>query len=217
MRFSATAAWWRSISMAKFCGVIPSELPPTITVQEDSPLLYKDRIIFYQDQRSDAFVAAIDAKTGKVIWKTPRTERVGWGTPIAIHAGDHDEIIINGQFAVRAYNPDTGAELWSVKGTTMEVTPTPAVAFGLVYCPSGRAGPTLAIRPGGTGDVTGSHIAWQTPRGSPFIPSPLVVGDYLYLVNDMTSIATCLKAKTGEAVWQGRLGEAHREDSQRPR
>ncbi len=176
-----------------------------------SPLLYKDRVIFYQDQRSDSFVAAVDARSGKVLWKTPRQEMVGWGTPVAIRAGDHDEIVVSGQYAVRAYNPDTGKELWSVRGNTMEVTPTPVVAHGLVFCASGRAGPTLAIRPGGSGDVTGTHVAWQTPRGSSFIPSPLALGDYLYLVNDMNSIATCLEARTGKPVWQGRLGEASRE------
>jgi outer membrane protein assembly factor BamB len=176
-----------------------------------SPLLYKGRVIFYQDQRSDSFVAALDAKTGKLLWKTARQETVGWGTPIAIRAGDRDEIIVSGQYAVRAYSPDTGKELWTARGSTMEVTPTPVVAHGLVFCPSGRAGPTLAIRPGGSGDVTETHIAWQTPRGSSFIPSPLVYDDYLYLVNDMTSVATCLEAKTGKPVWQGRLGEAARE------
>jgi outer membrane protein assembly factor BamB len=176
-----------------------------------SPLLYKDRVIFFQDQRSDSFVAAVHAKTGKLLWKTPREENVGWGTPVAIRAGGRDEIIVSGQHAVRAYHPDTGKELWVARGSTMEVTPTPAVAHGLLFCPSGRAGPTLAIRPGGSGDVTETHIVWQTPRGSPFIPSPLVYGDYLYLVNDMSAIATCLEAKTGKAVWQGRLGEAKRE------
>ncbi|MCW5976837.1 MAG: PQQ-binding-like beta-propeller repeat protein [Bryobacteraceae bacterium] len=176
-----------------------------------SPLLYKDRIIFYQDQSSDSFVAAVHAATGKLLWKTPRKETVGWGTPIAIRAGNRDEVIVSGQDAVRAYDPDSGKELWMARGNTMEVTPTPAVAHGLVFAPSGRAGPTLAIRPGGAGDVTDTHIVWQTPRGSPFIPSPLVHGDYLYLVNDMTSIATCLEATTGKTVWQGRLGEAARE------
>jgi outer membrane protein assembly factor BamB len=176
-----------------------------------SPLLYKDRVIFYQDQRSDSFVAAVHAKTGKLLWKTPRQETVGWGTPIAIRAGSRDEVIVSGQNAVRAYDPDTGKELWMARGNTMEVTPTPAVGHGLVFCSSGRAGPTLAIRPGGSGDVTDTHIAWQTPRGSPFIPSPLVYGDHLYLVNDMTSIATCLDARTGKTVWQGRLGAEARE------
>jgi len=188
-----------------------------------SPLLYKDRVIFYQDQgqsiekaqppepRVGAFVAAIDAKTGRQLWRTPRTEGVGWGTPIAIRAGGRDEIIISSQRAVRAYDPDTGRELWSARGNTSEVIPTPAVGHGLVFCPSGRAGPTLAVRPGGSGDVTSTQVAWQTPRGSPFVPSPLVYGDYLYLVNDMTSIATCLEATTGKLLWQGRLGEARRE------
>ena len=176
-----------------------------------SPLLYKDRVIFFQDQRSDSFVAAVQARSGKLLWKTARRETVGWGTPIAIRAGGRDEVIVSGQHAVRAYDPETGKELWMARGNTMEVTPTPAVAHGLVFCPSGRAGPTLAIRPGGSGDVTDTHTAWQTPRGSPFIPSPLVYGDYLYLVNDMNSIATCLEAKTGKMIWQGRLGEAARE------
>ena len=178
-----------------------------------SPLLYKDRIIFFQDQgqRSGSFVAAIDARTGRQLWKTPRSGTVGWGTPVAIRAGNRDEIVINGQHAVRAYDPDTGRELWSASGSTAEVIPTPAVGHGLVFCPSGRAGPTLAIRPGGSGDVTSTHIAWQTPRGSPFVPSPLVYGEHLYLVNDMTSIATCLEAKTGRLVWQGRLGAERQE------
>jgi outer membrane protein assembly factor BamB len=145
------------------------------------------------------------------LWKTPRQEGVGWGTPIAIRAGGRDEIIVSSQRAVRAYNPNTGRELWYAEGNTREVIPTPAVGHGLVFCPSGRAGPTLAIRPGGSGDVTGTHIAWQSPRGSPFVPSPLVYGDYLYLVNDMTSVATCLEAKSGKEVWQGRLGEVRRE------
>jgi outer membrane protein assembly factor BamB len=93
----------------------------------------------------------------------------------------------------------------------MEVIPTPVVGYGLVYCPSGRAGPTLAIRPGGKGDVTTTHLSWSTPRGSPFVPSPILVGEHLYTVNDMASIVTNLDARTGRTVWQGRLGVAQRE------
>ena len=87
----------------------------------------------------------------------------------------------------------------------------PAVGHGLLFCASGRAGPRLAIRPGGRGDVTDTHVAWKTTRGSPFVPSPLVYGDYLSLVNDMSSIITCLNAKTGETMWQERLGRPRRE------
>lgn len=176
-----------------------------------SPLLYKDRVIVYQDQKVGSYIAAVHAKTGKLLWKSDREETIGWGTPVAVRVGDRDEIVVSSYKRVTGYDPDTGKLLWHASGNTVEVTPTPAVGEGLVFCPSGRAGPTLAIRPGGRGDVTESHIAWQTPRGSPFIPSPLVYGKYLYLVNDMTSIATCFEAATGKLMWQGRLGEAQRE------
>jgi outer membrane protein assembly factor BamB len=176
-----------------------------------SPLLYRDRVILFQDQSAGAFIAAFDTKTGRQLWRTPREASVGWGTPIAVRVVDHDEIIVNGQRRVQAYDPATGRELWACRGTTMEVIPTPVVGYGLVYCASGRAGPTLAIRPGGKGDVTNSHVAWTSPRGSPFVPSPILVGNHLYTVNDMASIVTNLDATTGRTVWQGRLGVARRE------
>jgi len=180
-----------------------------------SPLLYKDRLILFQDHaggsKGGAFVAAIDLETGSTRWRTSRRATVGWGTPVAIRVGDHDEIVVSGQREVVSYDPDTGAEIWSCEGNTYEVIPTPVVGHGLIFCSSGRAGPTLAIRPGGRGDVSASHVAWSSPRGSPFVPSPLLYGNALYLVNDMTSIATSLRATTGEVVWQGRLGLARRE------
>jgi outer membrane protein assembly factor BamB len=180
-----------------------------------SPLLYKNRLIVFQDHaggsQGGAFVAALDTATGKTIWQTTRRGTVGWSTPIAIRAFDHDEVIVSSQSMVHAYNPDTGAELWTCRGNLFEVIPTPVVGHGMVFCASGRAGPTLAIKPGGKGDVTHSHLAWQSPRGSPFVPSPLLYGDFLYLVNDMASIATALNAATGDVIWQGRLGVATRE------
>src|SRR5687767_12020036 len=180
-----------------------------------SPVLYKDRIFIYQDHGGSStlgsFVAAFNARTGDVIWKTDRQESVGWGTPVVVNTGTRDELIVNSQYRVYAYDPNSGAELWRVNGTTMEVIPTPVVGHGLVFCSSGRAGPTLAIRPGGKGDVTATHVAWQSPKGSPFVPSPLLYGDYLYIVNDMASIATAFEAVTGKLLWQGRLGVATRE------
>jgi outer membrane protein assembly factor BamB len=176
-----------------------------------SPLLYKDRVILYQDQFSGSFIAAFDTRTGRELWRTRRSASVGWGTPIAIRVGDHDEIVVNGQQTVHAYDPSTGAELWRCSGPTYEVIPTPVVGYGMVFCSSGRAGPTLAIKPGGRGDVTRTHLTWTSPRGSPFVPSPILYGEYLYMVNDMASIVTCLEATTGRVVWQGRLGIARQE------
>ena len=176
-----------------------------------SPLLYKDRIILYQDQYRDSFIAAFDTRTGQQIWRTPRDANTGWGTPIAIHVAGHDEIIVNSQQRVQAYDPDRGRELWRCSGMSYEVIPTPVVGYGMVFCSSGRAGPTMAITPGGSGDVSRTHVVWRSPRGSPFVPSPILYGEQLYMVNDMASIATSLEARTGEAVWQGRLGVARRE------
>jgi outer membrane protein assembly factor BamB len=180
-----------------------------------SPVLYKDRIFLYQDhdgsENLNSFVAAFDAKTGKTLWWTDRVETVGWGTPIVIRAGDRDELIVSSQRHVYAYNPDTGAELWRIRGNTREVIPTPVVGHGFVFCSSGRAGPTFAIRPGGHGDVTDTHVAWSSPRGSPFVPSALIHGELLYLVNDMQSILTVFEAASGTPVYQERLGEPRRE------
>jgi outer membrane protein assembly factor BamB len=176
-----------------------------------SPLLYKNRIILYQDHGAGSFVAAFDTKTGQQLWRTSREASVGWGTPIAIRVADHDEIIVSSQQRVHAYDPDGGKELWRCAGNLYEVIPTPVVGYGMLFCSSGRAGPTLAIRPGGRGDVSSSHVVWSSPRGSPFVPSPILYGEYLYMVNDMASIVTCFEAATGKVMFQGRLGVAQRE------
>jgi len=180
-----------------------------------SPVLYKDRVFLYQDHNGSAaqraFVAAFDAQTGKTLWETPRSETVGWGTPVVINTGTRDELVVNSQGRVAAYDPATGKELWTVRGMTYEVIPTPVVGDDLVFASSGRAGPTFAIRPGGSGDVTRTHVAWSTQRGSPFVPSGLLYDGLLYLVNDMQSILTVQEAKTGTLVYQGRLGVAQRE------
>ena len=176
-----------------------------------SPLLYKNRVILFQDHSRGAFVAAFDTLSGKAIWRTQRDAYVGWGTPVAVRVGAHDEIIVSSQGAVMAYDPDTGRELWRCDGNSYEVIPTPVVGHGLVFASSGRVGPTLAIRPGGKGNVTRTHVAWASPRGSPFVPSAIVYGDFLYMVNDMASIVTSLDAATGKLMWQGRLGTAQRE------
>jgi hypothetical protein len=176
-----------------------------------SPLVYRDRIIIFQDHAAGSFVAAFDSGTGEELWQTPRQASVGWGSPIAVHVEDHDEIIVHSQRRVQAYDPDSGLELWRCNGNTFEVIPTPVVGYGMLFCSSGRAGPTMAIRPGGAGDVTDSHLVWSSPRGSPFVPSPILYGEQIYMVNDMASIATSFNAQTGETMWQGRLGVARRE------
>ncbi|HEX9723273.1 MAG TPA: PQQ-binding-like beta-propeller repeat protein [Vicinamibacteria bacterium] len=176
-----------------------------------SPILYEDSVILYQDHRGPSFVAAFDKKTGKKKWRTARSASVGWGSPIVIRTSTRDELIVSSQQVVSAYDPNTGGLLWTATGNKFEVIPTPTVGQGLVFCSSGRSGSTLAIRPGGKGDVTETHIVWKSPKGAPFVPSTIVVGDQLYMVNDMQSVVTSLEAKTGQLLFQGRLGAARRE------
>ncbi len=184
-----------------------------------SPLLYKDRLILFQEQRlmdrsiptDPGFIVAIDKETGKELWRQKRTPQPGWGTPIAVDVGGHAEIIVSSSRRIDAYDPESGKLLWYCSGNTVEVIPTPVVGLGMIFACSGRAGPTLAVRPGGSGDVTATNLVWSTPKGSPFVPSPLLFGDYLYTINDMVSVASCLNAKSGELVGQVRLGEPQRE------
>jgi outer membrane protein assembly factor BamB len=176
-----------------------------------SPVLYENTVIIYQDHRGRSFVAAFDKQTGEVAWRQDREASTGWGTPIIIDTGERDELIVSSQSKVYSYDPGTGEEYWTVDGNLFEVIPTPVVGHGLVFASSGRAGPTFAIRPGGTGDVTDSHVAWRTQKGSPFVPSAIVVGEYLFMMNDMMSIVTNYEAATGKLVYQGRLGRASRE------
>ena len=173
-----------------------------------SPLLYKDKIIIFQEHNPGGFIAAYDKMTGNEIWKTKRKETVSWGSPIAISVGGKDQIIVSSSMRVYAYDPDNGAEIWKCEGNLFEVIPTPSVGHDLLFCSSGRAGPTLAIRPlNAKGDITKSNVVWKTIKGSPFVPSPLVYGDYLYTINDMASVVSCFDAKTGKVLWQERCGE----------
>ncbi len=182
-----------------------------------SPLLLGDRLILVQEQqRGASFIAAFDRRTGEELWRTERETQVGWSSPAAVSVTtddgeERDEIVVNSQHHVIAYAPEDGRELWRAAGTTFEVIPSPVVGHDLLFSTSGRAGPTLAIRPGGNGDVTDSRIVWSAAKGSPFVVAPMLVGDYLYMVNDMASVITVYEARTGEVVWQERLGERMRE------
>lgn len=174
-----------------------------------SPLLHKDRVIVFQEGGNPTgFVVALDKRTGKQVWKTPRKETVSWGSPVAIRVNGKDQIIVSSSMKVYAYDADDGQVVWSCEGNTFEVIPTPVVGHDILFCCSGRAGPTLAIKPiGAAGDITKTNLAWRSIKGSPFVPSPLVYGDYLYMANDMVSVVSCFEARTGKVVWQERCGE----------
>ena len=174
-----------------------------------SPIVYGDLLIFNCDGSDVAFVVAIDKNTGKQKWKTNRglPADQAYTTPLIIRVGDKDQLISVGAFRARAYDPLTGKEIWRVRyDQGFSNVPRPVFAKGLVFITTGFQQPELlAVRPDGTGDVTKTHIAWSLKRGAPLTPSPLAVGDELYVVND-GGIATCIDAGSGTIVWQQRLG-----------
>jgi outer membrane protein assembly factor BamB len=174
-----------------------------------SPILYRDLLIFSCDGPEDAFVVALDKVTGKVKWRTNRRvpHDQAYTTPLAIRVGERDEIVSIGAYRAGAYDPVDGKEIWRVSyGSGFSNVPRPVYGHGLVYIATGFQEPTLiAVRADGAGDVTKTHVAWTLTRSAPLTPSPLLVGDELYLVND-NGIASCLDAKTGEVYWRQRLG-----------
>jgi outer membrane protein assembly factor BamB len=179
----------------------------TIHGTGSSPLLYQDLVILIQDQnQSDSLFLALDKRTGKVVWKSERDKAMTWSTPVVVRAGDRDEMVMAGNRTVKGYDPRTGKELWSLDGPTEEVIPNIIVGPTLLYSASGRNGPTLALRPGGNGDVTETHLAWRAVRNGPHVPSPALVNGRLYTAND-TGIFTCLDAATGKLLFSERVND----------
>ena len=174
-----------------------------------SPVLFRDLLIFSCDGSDTAFVVALDKQTGKVRWKTSRRYPAdqAYTTPLLVRVGERDQLVSVGAFRAAAYDPLSGKEIWRVSyGDGFSNVPRPVYAHGLVYIATGFQQPTLmAVRPDGSGEVTKTHVVWTLARGAPYTPSPLVVGDELYLVTD-NGIASCVDAKTGALLWQQRLG-----------
>ncbi len=172
-----------------------------------SPALYDDLLIISCDGQESQYVVAIDKQTGKVRWKKPRLGAQAYTTPLVVRRGEGDQVISPGAFRAMAYDPKSGKELWNVSyGDGFSNVPRPVYGHGMVYICTGFHQPQLlAVRLDGRGDVTKSHVAWAFKRGVSLTPSPLLIGDEIYLVSD-NGIANCLDAKTGAVHWTQRLG-----------
>ncbi|HEV3257830.1 MAG TPA: PQQ-binding-like beta-propeller repeat protein [Gemmataceae bacterium] len=168
-----------------------------------SPMLYKDFVIVNADVESNALIA-LNKKTGKKEWKTPGL-RGCWGSPVLVDVPDgKPELVLSFPNMVRGFDPDTGKELWKCDGIhDGYLCPTVVSRDGIVYTIGARARNTLAVKAGGTGDVTKTNLLWTKRVGSN-VTSPAVYDDHLYWVSD-DGMAYCLGAKDGEVAYQKRL------------
>jgi len=175
-----------------------------------SPVIYDDLLIVSCDGQESQFVVALDKTTGKVRWKKFREGYQAYTTPLVVRLPAGDQVISPGAYRAIAYEPRTGKEIWQVRyGDGFSNVPRPVYGAGLVFICTGFQQPSLlAVRLDGRGDVTKSHIAWTLKRGVSLTPSPLLVGDELYMVSD-NGIASCVDAKSGVPNWQVRLGGNH--------
>lgn len=172
-----------------------------------SPLVFEDSLIVQCDHYGASYVLAIDKHTGANRWKTDRPEAwLSWSSPVCTkNSGGGSELLVCGSEKMDALDPRTGSKLWTLGGLERECIPTPIVADEMIYATSGPNGAALAVRSGGRGDVTDSHVVWISTRGNPYVPSAIVAGRRYYTVDDH-GIAACLDSADGKTLWRKRFG-----------
>jgi outer membrane protein assembly factor BamB len=172
-----------------------------------SPVLYQDLILLQcdQDNGQHSFAAAVNKQTGQQVWKVRRTAIESWSSPILARTRSRDEFIVNAREIVISYDPATGKEFWRCAGAGVNPAPSPVVGHDMVFITAGAAEKrAIAIRLGGSGDVTNtSQVAWRYSKGTAHVPSPILYGDYIYLMTD-NGIFTCLDARSGQVKYQGK-------------
>ena len=183
-------------------GIIKAGLGPGT-----SPIIYKHLIILQCDQEmgTGSYIVALDKKTGAEAWRANRTTRRSWATPLVITTSGRDELVASGAEVLISYDPATGTELWRANGTQSHPIPSPVTTKGLVFLSAGsQAKVVMAMKPGGSGDLKDSKetLIWRYNKGAAYVPSPIAIGDYLYLVSD-TGIMTCIDGVTGERKYEG--------------
>ena len=180
-----------------------------------SPIIYQNLVIVQCDVQKNSFIAAYDLKDGKRVWLTPREEIPSWGTPTVYEGKARAELVTNATKAARGYDPLTGKELWKLIGNPEVTATTPVAGQGLIFiCNSYRPNqPIYAIRPGASGDISlkegktsNEYVAWSYQRGGTYMPTPIIYGDYLYTCANH-GVLTCYDAKTGEKIYQQRIGD----------
>jgi len=175
-----------------------------------SPALVDELLIVLVDHEGPSFIAALNKDTGKTVWKQDRDEKTSWTTPLVVQHDGQTQIVVTGRNRTRAYDPKDGTVIWECGGQTENVIPTPVTGFDMVFCTSGFRGSKLqAIKLGKTGDLTGTDaVAWEVNEGTPYVPSPLLYEDKVYVNAVNNPDIYCYNAKTGKPYYvKQNLGE----------
>lgn len=178
-----------------------------------TPVIWKNLMVFHLDGSDQQFIAALDKRTGKLAWKTPRSGEMNknpqlkksYGTPIILAINGREQIVSPASDWIYSYD-EQGKELWRVKYGQLgfSLTPRPVVGHGMIFMSTGfMKAQILALKYQG---LEKPEIAWRYEKGAPTMPSPLLVGNELYFVTDSSGILTCLDAKTGVEHYRERLG-----------
>jgi len=166
-----------------------------------TPALHGDRLVVQWDEEGPSFVAALDKATGRELWRRERDEPTSWATPLVVDVGGRAQVVTSATNRVRAYDLETGDQVWEASGMTVNAIPSPVHADGRLFVTSGfRGSALLAIDLAqAKGDVTGTAaVAWSRDRDTPYVPSPLLYGDTLYYLKSNSGILTAVDTGTGE-------------------
>lgn len=169
-----------------------------------SPVLYGDKIVVNWDHEGQSFIVALNKNSGDQLWKVERDERTSWSTPIIVEHEGRPQVVVSATNRVRAYDLESGEQIWESSGMTVNTIPSPVHADGVVYVMSGFRGSALqAIRlADAQGKVNDSNaMIWSHDRDTPYVPSPLLYGDYLYFLKVNSGILSCFNARTGDAFY----------------
>lgn len=182
----------------------------------NSPIIHDGKVILQVDALNTAFWATFEVTTGQELRRVARKDVTTWSTPVIVDAGGVKQIVCNGWKHMGGYDLETGEELWKLSGGGDVPVPTPQFANGLIYLTNGHGrSPIYAINPAARGDLTPEEnsdklpqgMAWWASKGGSYMPTPIVVGDVLYLPND-NGIISAFDAKSGELKYKERLPEA---------
>lgn len=165
-----------------------------------SPILYQGLLIVNAALESNQLLA-LDRRTGRTVWSASGFP-ASWNTPAIVRAAGRDELVLNANGRLRAFDPLTGAELWHCAGIqAAELCPSVVAHDGVIFILGHPGGRSMAVRAGGKGDVTDTHILWKTDKGSN-VGSPVYKDGRLFFINDSRGIATCLDAASGAVIYE---------------